>query len=144
MKIKVLNETPERSLAAVFDPGEEVAAGLLRIAEEQNLTAARLTGIGALSRVVLGYFDLEKRDYREIEIDEQIEVLSLIGNFALHGAEKKVHAHIVVGKSDGTAHGGHLLKGWVQPTLEVLIVESPGFLARKIDEATGLPLIVIG
>ena len=143
MQIKILNETPERTIAAVFDPAEEVAAGLLQIAVEQNLTAARLTGIGALSRVVLGYFDLEKREYRHIEIDEQVEVLSLIGNFALHGAQKKVHAHIVVGKSDGTAHGGHLLKGWVQPTLEVLIVESPGFLARQIDEASGLPLITI-
>lgn len=81
--------------------------------------------------MVLGYFDLEKRAYRHIEIHEQVEVLSLIGNFALH---------IVVGKSDGTADGGHLLKAWVQPTLEVLIVESPGFLARQIDEATGLPL----
>ncbi|MEO8352566.1 MAG: PPC domain-containing DNA-binding protein [Chthoniobacteraceae bacterium] len=143
MKIKILNEAPERTLAAVFAPGDEVAAGLLQIATEQNLTAARLTGIGALSRVVLGYFDLEKREYREIEIDEQVEVLSLLGNFALHGAEKKVHAHIVVGKADGSAHGGHVLKGWVRPTLELLIVESPGFLARKIDEATGLPLLSI-
>jgi hypothetical protein len=109
MKIKVLNEIPERTIAAVFDSGEEVAAGLLRIAEGQNLTAARLSGLGALSRVVLGYFDLEKRDYREIEIDEQVEVLSLIGNFALHGAKKKVHAHIVVAKSDGSAHGGQRL-----------------------------------
>src|SRR4051794_2695479 len=125
MKIKVLNEMPERTIAAVFDSGEELSAGLLQIAAEQNLTAARLTGIGALSRVVLGYFDIQKRVYQEIELNEQIEVLSLIGNFALHGAEKKVHAHIVVGKSDGTAHGGHLLKGWVRPTLELLIVESP-------------------
>lgn len=62
MKIKILNESPERTMAAVFDPGEEAAAGLLQIAREQNLTAARLTGIGALSRVVLGYFDLKKRN----------------------------------------------------------------------------------
>jgi predicted DNA-binding protein with PD1-like motif len=55
----------------------------------------------------------------------------------------KVHAHIVVAKSDGSAHGGHLLKGWVRPTLEVVVVESPGFLARKIDEGTGLPLLTM-
>lgn len=143
MKIKVLNEKPERTLAVVFDVGEEAAAGLLKVAEEHNLTAARVTGIGAFSHAVLGYFDLEKRRYREIAVDEQVEVLSLIGNFALHGADKKVHAHVVVGKAGGTAHGGHLLKGWVRPTLEVLIVESPGFLARKIDENTGLPLLAI-
>jgi predicted DNA-binding protein with PD1-like motif len=143
MKTKVLNENPERTLAAVFDTGEEVVAGLLKIAEVQNLTAARLTGIGALNRVVLGYFDVEKRTYREIEIAEQVEVLSLIGNFALQGEQRKIHAHIVVGKADGSAHGGHLLKGWVRPTLEVLIVESPSFLAREIDQTTGLPLITI-
>jgi predicted DNA-binding protein with PD1-like motif len=141
MHIKILNEQPERTIAAVFDPEEEVSAGLQQIAEDQNLTAARFTGIGALSRVILGFFDLEKRDYRPIEINEQLEVLSLIGNFALQGATKKVHAHIVVGKSDVTAHGGHLLKGWVHPTLELLIVESPSFLARTVDEASGLPLL---
>jgi predicted DNA-binding protein with PD1-like motif len=141
MKNKVLNERPERTIAAAFDADEEVSACLLKIVREQNLIAARLTGIGALSRVVLRYFDLEKSEYRKIEINEQVEMLSLLGNFALHGAAKKVHAHIVVGKSDGTAHGGHLLKGWVRPTLELLIVESPSFLARTIDEATGLPLI---
>jgi len=141
MKSKVINEGPERTIALVFDEGEEVTAGLLRFAEEQNLTAARFTGIGALSHAVLGFFDLEKRDYQRIEIAEQVEVLSLIGNFALQGAKKKIHAHIVLGKSDGTAHGGHLLEGHVRPTLEVLVVESPGWLQREVDEKTGLPLL---
>jgi predicted DNA-binding protein with PD1-like motif len=140
MKTKILNEQP-RTVALVFDEGEEVAEGLLRFAQEENLTAARFTGIGALSRAVLGFFDLEKRDYQHIEIDEQVEVLSLIGNFALHGAQKKIHAHIVLGKSDATAHGGHLLKGWVRPTLELIVIESPSWLRREIDKKTGLPLL---
>jgi predicted DNA-binding protein with PD1-like motif len=144
MKAKVLNEHPERTIALVFDEGEEVAAGLKQFAEEQNLSAGRLSAIGAFSKVVLGYFDPEKKDYAEIELNEQVEVLSLLGNVALHGREKKVHAHVVVGKRDGTAHGGHLLKAWVRPTLEVIFVEAPAFLARKLDEKTGLPLISIG
>jgi hypothetical protein len=141
VRSKVINERPERTIALVFDEGEEVAAGLLQFAEAENITAARFTAIGALSHAVLGFFDLAKRDYRRIEISEQVEVLSLIGNFALHGAKKKTHAHIVLGKSDGTAHGGHLLEGRVRPTLEVIIVESPGWLQREIDEKTGLPLL---
>lgn len=144
MLSKVLNEAPERTLALVFNPGEEITVGLLQVAQNLNLTAARFTGIGALSRAVIGFFDLEKRDYRRIEINEQVEVLSLLGNFAVEDSRKKVHAHIVLGKSDGTAHGGHLLQGWVLPTLEVLIIESPSFLARKIDPATGLPLLDLG
>jgi len=141
MKTKILNEQPERTIALVFDENEEVASELVHFAEEQNLTAARLSAIGALSRVVLGFFDLQARDYRRIEINEQVEVISLLGNIALKGAEKKIHAHIVVGKSDGTAYGGHLLAGWVRPTLEVIVVESPSYLQREMDEKTGLPLL---
>ena len=141
MKTKILNEQPERTIALVFDENEEVASGLLHFAEKQNLTAARLSAIGALSRVVLGFFDLQARDYRRIEINEQVEVISLLGNIALKGAEKKIHAHIVVGKSDGTAYGGHLLAGWVRPTLEVIAIESPSYLQREMDEKTGLPLL---
>jgi len=141
MQSKVLNEGPERTIAVVFNSGEEVSEGLRKIAGDLNLTAARFTGIGALSRATLGFFDPKKREYRKIEIEEQVEVLSLIGNFALENSERKIHAHMVLGKSNGSAHGGHLLQGWVCPTLELLIVESPNFLARKMDAATGLPLI---
>jgi len=81
------------------------------------------------------------KDYERIPLREQVEVLSLIGDIALQGSEPKVHAHVVVGKSDGTAHGGHLLESHVRPTLEVILIESPKHLQRKTDEETGLALI---
>jgi predicted DNA-binding protein with PD1-like motif len=75
-------------------------------------------------------------------VDEQVEVLSLLGDITFGAQnERKIHAHIVLGKADGTAHGGHLLEGWIRPTLEIILQESPEYLARKTDEATGLPLI---
>ena len=69
---------------------------------------------------------------------EQVEVLSLVGDIALDRGEPKLHAHAVVGKSDGTAHGGHVLEAWVWPTLEVMLTESPKHLCRKFDPASGL------
>jgi predicted DNA-binding protein with PD1-like motif len=54
-----------------------------------------------------------------------------------------IHAHTVVGKRDGTAHGGHVLKAHVDPTLEVFLIESPSDLKRKKDERSGLALICI-
>jgi predicted DNA-binding protein with PD1-like motif len=143
MKAKFLNEQPERTIVVAFEEGEEAAEGLLRFAKEQNLTAARFTAIGALSSAELGYFDVEKREYAHIELHEQVEVLSMIGNIARYGAETKVHAHLVLGKRDGTAHGGHLLKAVVRPTLEVILVESPAYLRREVDESCGLPLISV-
>jgi predicted DNA-binding protein with PD1-like motif len=75
--------------------------------------------------VTLGFFELTRKNYKEIAIEEQVELMSLVGNIARDDkGEPKLHAHVVVGKSDGTAHGGHLLEAHVQPTLEVVIIES--------------------
>ena len=46
-------------------------------------------------------------------------------------------------KRDGSAWGGHLIEARVQPTLEVMLVESPSYLRRRTDAATGLPLIAL-
>lgn len=141
MRVQTLNDGPERTLAVIFEEGDEPMAGLEKVAREQHLTAARITGIGAFRRVKLGFFDLDVKDYQPIEIDEQVEALSLVGNIAMAGDEPKIHVHAVVGKRDGTAHGGHLLEATVRPTLELILVESPDHLRRRHDEKTGLPLL---
>jgi len=142
VKAKLLHEQQgQKTFAVVFDKGDEVVAGLLAFAKENSLAASHFTAIGAFSDVTLGYFEWEKKDYRKLPVREQVEVLSLIGDVALNEGEPKVHAHVVVGKVDGTAHGGHLMEAHVRPTLEVIVVESPEHLQRKTDEETGLALI---
>jgi predicted DNA-binding protein with PD1-like motif len=144
MKAKLINDERggERTFAVVFDSGEEVAAGLLRFAKENRLAAAQVTAIGAFSDVVLGYFQIDRKDYKRIPVRDQVEVLSLIGDIALdEKGEPTVHAHVVVGREDGTAMGGHLLEGHVRPTLEVIVAESPAQLSRRHDPQTGLGLI---
>lgn len=144
MRSKVLNETGDRTYALIFDTGEEPLSGITRFAEEHNLSASRITAIGALSEVVLGFFDWEKKDYERIEINEQVEVLALVGDIAQDQGKPKVHAHLVVGLRDGRARGGHLLEATVRPTLEVILTESPGYLKREHDPESGLALIKIG
>ena len=138
----MLLDEGEKIFVLVFDAGDEVVANLMKFVMENGLTAGYFTAIGALRDVTLGYFNIEKRDYKRIPIKEQVEVLSLMGNIALdQEAKPKVHAHIVVGKSDGTAHGGHLIEAYVRPTLEVILQETPGHLSRKFDQTSGLALI---
>jgi predicted DNA-binding protein with PD1-like motif len=144
MRAKVLNENGERTFAIIFESGDEALSGLTRFAEEHNLAASRFTAIGAFSEVVLGYFDWDKKDYQRIPVNEQVEVLSLIGDVALDGTRPKVHAHVVLGLRDGSARGGHLLEGHVRPTLEVILTESPSYLKREFDPASGLALIKVG
>ncbi len=142
MKTRMLHEQDGlKSFAVVFEKDEDVNTPLLAFANEQGLSAAQVTAIGAFSDVTLGYFDRQKKTYREIPVREQVEVLSFAGNITQVAGKCKLHAHVVIGKSDGSAHGGHFLRGKVWPTLEMVIAETPQHLRRVQDEETGLALI---
>ena len=143
MNYKLLNGIGNASYALVFDSGDEVMSLLETFANEHSLKAAHFTAIGAFSGAELGFFDFSIKDYKHIPVSEQVEVLSLIGDVALYGDESKIHAHVVLGKQDGSAMGGHLLKAIVHPTLELILEEAPGYLQRRMNAETGLPLIEI-
>ncbi|HEY1371435.1 MAG TPA: PPC domain-containing DNA-binding protein [Candidatus Binatia bacterium] len=141
MRFKALGAANEKTYALIFDKGDEAVQGLIRFAQECRLGGSHLTAIGAFSDATLGFFDRDKKEYRKIPIHEQVEVLSLVGDIALKDGAPQLHAHVVIGKSDGGAYGGHLLEAHVWPTLEVIVTESPKHLRRKIDDETGLALI---
>ena len=141
MRSSLLQDRGERTFVIVFDKGDEIVAGLTGFAASEHLRTSHLTAIGALHDVTLGYFDRDRRDYTRIPLAEQVEVLSLLGIITLDGPKPKLHAHIVVGRADGTTRGGHLIEAHVWPTLEVILVETPRHLRRCLDAATGLALI---
>jgi predicted DNA-binding protein with PD1-like motif len=143
MKSKLIHDGEQKTFALVFDKDDEVVQELTQFARKHDFGASHFTAIGAFRNAVLGFFEREKRDYKKIPVDEQVEVLSLVGDIALSRGEPKLHAHAVLGKSDGTTCGGHLLQAHVWPTLEVVLTESPSHLRRKLDEETGLALIDI-
>jgi predicted DNA-binding protein with PD1-like motif len=135
----------QRAFLAVLKTGDEAIAALRRWANQERLSAAQITAIGAFERAVIGFFDWNKKQYLKIPVDQQVEVASLIGDIAVgEKGEAALHIHVVLGKSDGSAAAGHLLEGHVRPTLEVLINESPAHLQRVHDPASGLALIKPG
>ena len=143
MRSKVLNEAPERTIALILDRGDELMSTLQRFAADHGLTASRVTAIGAFESAVLGYFNWDSKAYERIPVNEQVEVLSLVGDIALDGEQPKVHAHVVLGKRDGSTVGGHLMEATVRPTLELMLVESPAHLRRVCDPVSGIALIRI-
>jgi hypothetical protein len=142
MNSKLLSNTAgRREWALVFDTNDEVMEGLKHFAQSHHLQAAHFTGIGAFASLTVAWFDLQKLEYQPIEINEQVEVLSLIGDVAESNGKPAVHAHICVAKRDGSAHGGHLQHGKVRPTLEVILIESPSHLRKSFRPEFGLALI---
>jgi predicted DNA-binding protein with PD1-like motif len=136
------NVAGQRTFVAVLATGDEVVTSLKKFVERENIHAASITAIGALSDVVLMYFNWDKKEYERIPIGEQVEVASLIGDVAddPHG-KASLHIHIVVGTRDGSAKAGHLDEAHVRPTLEVVVTESPAHLRKVKDADSGLALI---
>ena len=142
MRTQLIHDGVEKTYVLILDAGDEVVSSLETVAGEYELTASHFTGIGACQHVTVGFFDRERKDYQRIQFDEQIEVMSLSGNISRGTKnEPKVHAHVVIGKADGTAHGGHLLEAHVWPTMEIFLTESPESLVRKMNSEVGLALI---
>lgn len=126
----------------ILDSGEEAFTALTQFANEAGITAASLTAIGAFENATVGWFDFEKKTYKKIEITEQCEVLSAIGDVAIaDDGRASLHVHVVLGLSDGSTRGGHLLKGKVRPTLEVVLTDTPAQLRRKKKADIGIALI---
>lgn len=143
MQTRRMNEIGgQATWVVVLETGDEAMACLRQFAAAEGLDSASFTAIGAFERAALAYFDWERREYLPIPVDEQVEVASLVGDIVL-GADGApvVHAHAVLGRRDGSALAGHLDKGFVRPTLELVLTETPGALRKRMDEASGLPLI---
>lgn len=141
MRYKLVSSSP-KTFVLIFNTGDEILTELKRFAAEQKLAGSTFKAIGALSRAKVGWFNWETKKYETAaELDEQVELLSLIGDIAVIDGKSQVHAHMVVGRRDGTAHGGHLQEAIVRPTCELVLTENPAHLRKEMDAETGLTLI---
>jgi predicted DNA-binding protein with PD1-like motif len=141
MRSKLIADEP-KTFALILDTGDEVLSSIKELAHSERLSSSSFKAIGALSNVELGWFNWETKKYQTaVKLEEQIELLSLIGDIALKDDQPQVHAHLVIGRKDGTAHGGHLVSATVRPTCEIVITESPKHLQKEIDPQSGIALI---
>src|SRR2546427_5506890 len=140
-KAALLGDGDTKTYLLVFHTGQEVMDGLLAFARKHNLVAGHLTGIGAISDAVIGYFDPQKKAYLRTPEKEQAEVLSLTGNLALYNNQPFFHVHVALGLRDGSSRGGHLFSMTVRPTVEMVLTASPPSVRRKIDPETRLPFL---
>ena len=143
MKARLIHQDQEhhRTFAIAFQKGDEPVSLLTQFSRDKALRGSQITAIGAFESAVVGYFNRKSKRYRRITIDQQVEVLSLLGDVAHHGGEPVVHLHAVLGLEDGGTRGGHLLEAKVWPTLELVLTEWPKHLCKHFDPEVGLALI---
>ena len=138
MQSKLVAENAgERTFVIVLDPGEAFST-ISDFALKEHFSAASLTALGAFSEASVGWFDLAAKAYRKIPVAQQCEVLSALGDIAIDDSGKpSLHVHVVLGLSDGSTRGGHLLEGYVRPTLELILVETPAICGAKSVPSSG-------
>jgi len=144
MESRVVEDADVVTYVLVCDPGDEALAALTQFARAERLEAAQITAVGGFERATVGWFDRTAREFRAIPVDEQCEVLSLIGDVAEGQDGPSLNVHVVLGLSDGTTRGGHLIEGRVFPTLEAVVTESPARLRKVMHPDLGLALIDLG
>ena len=141
MRAKETDFGGRRALVVVCTKGEEAFETVATTVREREIRAAQVTAVGGFASADLGYFDGDSQDYLHIPVNEQVEVLSLVGDVAQRDGQAEPHLHAVLARRDGSTVGGHLLRGEVWPTLEVIVTEVAPELAKRYDPQTGLALI---
>jgi predicted DNA-binding protein with PD1-like motif len=141
MKSKVVEDADVVTYVVVCDPGDEAVATLQQFARAEQLEASQVTAVGGFERAIVGWFDRAAKQFRHIPVDEPSEVLSLIGDVAEGQDGPSLNLHVVLGLSDGTTRGGHLIEGQVFPTLEAIVTETPAELRRVMRPDIGVALI---
>jgi predicted DNA-binding protein with PD1-like motif len=136
------NYSPKRIVVGQLARSTDLYDGITRIAQEKRIRTGRITGIGAVTRAKVAYYDQQQMKYNEIELNQPMEILNLNGNISIKDGKPFVHAHIILSDRDGTARGGHLLPGGTPVfACEVIIEELDGpELVRGYEEKTGLAL----
>jgi len=135
------NATAARTIVGRLDHNKDLLEELIAVCKAENVKLAALTAIGAVRKARIGFYNQQAREYQFIELDEPLEILSLVGNVSLRDGEPMVHAHITLGTEAGDAYGGHLAPGTTVFACEFIMqqLDGPEFV-REYDDETGLPL----
>ena len=125
----------------VLHTGDDALASMTEFALRNKIEGASFSAIGAFVDSTIAYWNWDTKEYEHIEVAEQVEVLAMTGSVARSGNDPRLHAHVVLGRRDGSTIGGHLIRAVVRPTLEIFFIDYGRRLTRKRDEATGLWLL---
>jgi predicted DNA-binding protein with PD1-like motif len=136
------NYRVKRTVIGQLERGTDLYAGVTRVVQEHRIAVGRVTGMGAVQRATLAYYNQKTMTYQTIELNEPLEIVSLYGNISLKDGEPFAHVHVVLSDEKGNGKGGHLLPGGTPVfACELTIEEFEGPpLARGTDAATGRSL----
>jgi predicted DNA-binding protein with PD1-like motif len=124
-----------------IESGEEVGATLNQFFVANDISFAQITGLGAVRSATVSYWNSTIQQYETHPLEEQMEVVSLIGNVSIREGEPFAHIHLGLGRKDLALIGGHFNAAVAHPMLEIWLTPIDGIVTRTLDESCGLFLM---
>jgi len=125
-----------------LDRDEEIISSIIKICQQEHITAGSIQGLGATKEVTLRYMNQEEKSFAERAFTEGMEITSFLGNISRHEGEPYLHCHITLARHDFTTVAGHCHEAVVGPTFEGIIRFDKLTLNRKFNPEIGLNLMV--
>ncbi len=113
--------------------GEEIQETLRQFAEKVSLKGAFFTGIGTLHQVELAFFRTDTKSYDRRFFNDEYEMISLTGNLSFTDGVPAPHTHVSICDRNFHTYSGHLVRGVVSLTAEILVIDLDLQLTRKED-----------
>jgi predicted DNA-binding protein with PD1-like motif len=130
-----------RDFVLILSAGDEVQTALADLAQTEGIVGAHYTALGGVRDPEVAWFDLNRKQYKAMSMAEQMEVLTLTGDIGTGDNGKPiVHTHLVLGREDGRAFGGHLVRATASPTVEIFVTSYPKPLRKRHQAETDLQL----
>lgn len=142
--MKSIDAKVSRVIVGKVEPNEDLIDAITKLVKTYNIKAGLLNCIGAFKKFTIGYFDLDKKEYKLKTFDENVELVSCLGNIAYKNGKPIIHAHVSVGRPDFSIIGGHLSQpSIISVTGEIYILEIDQKLNRSLDPQFNLFLLNI-
>lgn len=123
-----------------LEPGDEINSSFEKLAKNEKLNSAWIQGIGAVTNLEMGYYELSLKTYIRKNFNDDYELTSLSGNITIKDGELFSHTHINFSDNKFNVFGGHLFEGEISAAGEFILILGENFINRKFDDFTGLAL----
>ncbi|OOM80831.1 PPC domain-containing DNA-binding protein [Clostridium sp. BL-8] len=117
-----------------MDKGDDLVKEITKLCKSENVRGGYFTGIGAISSVKLGWFNPKEKVYETKDIEEYLEITSLVGNVGrLSNGDVLVHNHITLSDKNFNIVGGHLFEGKISLAAEIFLRDLGEELEKSQD-----------
>lgn len=103
-----------------MEKGDDIIKEMIDLCEKENIRGGYFTGIGAASKVTLGWFNPVTKVYSRKEITDYLEITSLVGNVGrMPNGDVLLHTHITLSNKDYEVIAGHVFKCEISLVAEI-------------------------